>query len=53
MDKAVLFMVGITTTFEPAGEECGTVYNESGVCVICGANRKRIGELKLKKRYYT
>ena len=41
--------VKIKTTFEPAGEECGTVYDETLACEICGANRRQIGPLKLKK----
>jgi hypothetical protein len=39
----------IKTMFEPAGEECGTIYDETTACEICGANRKQIGVLKLKK----
>lgn len=35
--------------FEPAGEECGTQYDESEACEICGCNRKQIGPLRLKK----
>jgi len=39
----------IKSTFEPAGEECGTVYNYTSACDICGSNRKQIGLLRLKK----
>jgi len=39
----------IKTVFEPTGEECGTVYDESVACEICGANRKQVGTLRLKK----
>lgn len=49
IDTAVLFQMKIKSTFEPAGEECGTVYDETTACEICGANRKQIGSLKLKK----
>jgi hypothetical protein len=35
--NAELFQITITTAFEPAGEECGTVYDDSGACkhVFC------------------
>jgi hypothetical protein len=46
---AKLFRFKIKTAFEPAGEECGTVYDETKACEICGANREQIGVLKLKK----
>ncbi|MDB5090867.1 MAG: hypothetical protein JWR09_4861 [Mucilaginibacter sp.] len=46
---AKLFRFKIKTAFEPAGEECGTEYDEKVACEICGANRKQIGPLKLKK----
>jgi hypothetical protein len=49
IDTATLFQIKIKTTFEPAGEECGTIYDETIACEICGANRKQIGSLKLKK----
>lgn len=47
-DTAKLFRVIIKCAFEPAGEECGTVYDEASACNICGANRTQIGVLKLK-----
>lgn len=46
---ASLFQIKIKTTFEPVGEELGTVYDETAACEICGANRKQTGALKLKK----
>ncbi len=46
---AKIFHFNIKTAFEPAGEECGTIYDETIACQICGANRKQIGTLKLKK----
>lgn len=39
----------IKSTFEPAGEECGTEYDYTSECKICGSNRKQIGLLKLEK----
>ena len=49
IDTAILFQMKIKSTFEPAGEDCGTVYDETVACRICGANRKQIGSLKLEK----
>lgn len=49
LDAATLFHIKIKTTFEPAGEECGTIYDESVACDICGANRKQMSPLKLKQ----
>src|SRR6218665_1112599 len=46
---ATLFQMKIKTAFEPAGEECGTLYDETVACEICGANRKQISPLMLKK----
>ncbi|WP_276374121.1 hypothetical protein [Chryseolinea sp. H1M3-3] len=47
--QAVLFHIELTSVFEPAGEECGTKYDEASACDICGANRRQIGPLILKK----
>jgi hypothetical protein len=38
------------TVFEPSGEECGTVYDESSACPHCGAGRGRTGPLVLDLR---
>jgi hypothetical protein len=46
--EATLLMASVTATFEPAGEENGTFYDESNACEICGANRRRVGPLRLK-----
>lgn len=46
---AKLFHFNIKAAFEPTGEECGTIYDETVACEICGANRKQVGTLKLKK----
>jgi hypothetical protein len=32
LDAAEIFQLVITAVFEPSGEECGTVYDESGAC---------------------
>lgn len=50
LTSAILFHMKIKNVFQPSGEECGTTYDESQTCDICGANRKQIGELKLKKK---
>jgi len=47
--NASLFHLEIKYVFEPTGEECGTTYDESQACEICGANRKQVGSLVLKK----
>lgn len=49
LEAAPLLHMKIKTTFEPAGEECGTLYDETTACEICGANRKQISPLTLKK----
>ena len=38
-----------TRFFEPTGEECGTLYDESTACPICHAGARQIGPLKLRK----
>jgi hypothetical protein len=47
---AELFHININAIFEPAGEECGTVYDERTACVICGAGRKQVSDLFLDLR---
>lgn len=49
LDNAQLLHLIIDTTFEPAGEEYGTLYDEATACLICGADRKQISPLKLKR----
>lgn len=49
LETAELLQMKIKTTFEPAGEECGTIYDETVACEICGANRKQTNALTLKK----
>lgn len=39
-----------TRTFGPAGEECGTVYDESAACPECGAGAIQVSELRLDLR---
>lgn len=47
--EATLFHIKIKSTFEPAGEECGTEYDTDVACALCGTNRNQIGSLKLLK----
>lgn len=44
---ADLLLIKISKTFEPAGIECGTVYNTQQICDICGAGIQQISELML------
>lgn len=47
LDGADLFRIKILNTIDTCGEECGTKYDESISCPICGAGRKQVGLLKL------
>ncbi len=48
MDSAELFRFMVTRTFEPCGEEVGTVYDYSGVCRRCKQTGRSLdGRLKL------
>lgn len=49
LNTAILLHLKINTVFEPTGEECGTLYDETAACEICGTNRKQISPLFLKK----
>lgn len=49
LSQAKLFHVKIKSVFEPAGEECGTIYDETVACQICGSYRRQLGPLILKK----
>lgn len=50
LNSAKLLQMKIDKVFEPTGEECGTLYDESVACKICGAKRKQISSLILKKK---
>ena len=45
--QAKLFLLCRIATFEPAGEECGTQYDESLACPNCGSGAKQISPLFL------
>lgn len=49
LEAATLLHLKIKSAFEPAGEECGTLYDEKAACEVCGANRKQISPLTLKQ----
>jgi hypothetical protein len=50
LDTAKLFSLDICAVFEPSGEECGTEYDESEACSICGAGRRQVSDLILDLR---
>ena len=50
LDAATLLHLTITAVFEPAGEECGTLYDESAACPRCGAGAAQESGLKLDLR---
>jgi hypothetical protein len=50
LESAELFGLEITAVFEPAGEQCGTVYDDSTVCPLCGAGRTQVSDLILDLR---
>jgi hypothetical protein len=45
--EASLFRFEVRSFFEPAGEECGTEYDESAACPECGAGAAQVGPLVL------
>jgi hypothetical protein len=47
LDGAELLTVEINAMFEPAGEECGTVYDDAASCSRCGAPRRQVSDLFL------
>jgi hypothetical protein len=45
--SARYFLAKIKKVFEPAGEECGTVYDESAACRICRCGALQLGPLTI------
>src|SRR5579863_4143350 len=41
LSKAELFLLKVTSVFEPPGELCGTVYDEAAACQVCGAGGRQ------------
>jgi hypothetical protein len=50
LGRAHLFRLIINAAFEPTGEQCGTVYDESRACPYCGAGRRQTSDLVLDLR---
>src|SRR5438132_848408 len=50
IELAKAFRAIVKHVFEPTGEDCGTVYDESTGCKYCGANARRVGDLILDSR---
>lgn len=48
LSAASLLLLTVWDAFEPTGEECGTKYDESTSCDVCGAGRSQIGPLYLR-----
>lgn len=49
INNAKWFQIFQTRHFEPAGEECGTIYDESSACPVCGSGAKQLSPLKLRR----
>ena len=49
INNAEWFQMFQTRHFEPTGEECGTIYDESFACPICGSGAKQLSPLKLRR----
>lgn len=49
INDAKLFQMNVRKYFEPTGEECGTEYDETCICEICGSGRKQISPLRIRK----
>lgn len=47
INNAELFLINFINTFEPAGIECGTQYNDKNSCEQCGYGIRQISELIL------
>jgi hypothetical protein len=50
LKAATCFGLTISAAFEPAGEECGTTYDESAACPKCGAGAPQTSKLRLDLR---
>jgi hypothetical protein len=48
-NEAQLFHFIFMPEFEPSGEECGTIYDESSACLICGVGAIQTNPLYLRK----
>jgi hypothetical protein len=50
LQNAELIQLIPNCMFEPAGEECGTTYDYSNACHVCGAGRVQSSNLRLDSR---
>lgn len=50
LENLELLQLDITATFEPVGEECGTIYDQQNVCPLCGAGRRLVPPLRTDLR---
>jgi len=50
LEAAVRFRLRVAAVFEPAGEVCGTKYDEMAACELCGSGAKQVGPLILDVR---
>ena len=50
IQQAEMFRIWITAAFEPPGELCGTVFDESETCPECWVGRKQVSDLVLDLR---
>ncbi|WP_309890069.1 hypothetical protein [Archangium sp.] len=47
LHSAELLWMRVRPFFEPTGEECGTLYDDSQACTSCGAGARQLSELSL------
>ena len=47
LESAELLLLKIKRTFEPAGEECGTIYDHGDICEDCGSGIRQVSDLIL------
>jgi len=50
LQTAEVFHLHISPCFEPPGELCGTVFDDSTSCNLCGAGRTQVSDLRLDLR---
>lgn len=48
IQRAKLHLLQIKAGILPTGEECGTVYNDTEMCPLCGAGRVQVSPLRLR-----
>lgn len=48
--EAELLKISVKKVFEPAGEECGTVYDDTQACPACGSGAPQLTALRLDGR---